>query len=322
MVPWTTRSGRTPATRTSSSRTTCSPPACPPSSPSGCRGASRTTTGGTRRSTSTARSSAARMPQGRTMLTDENGRTVVERGPGRQRQAAAPASISTRRASGPSSCTRRSASGWRRSRIPSCSPPAARAINDWAHRVPASSSRATCAPRRSRCSTPNTPWPRSQRAAGLGFHAAYLSVTPGARRARLERPTAGSPLWAALEETGLVVAFHIGTEAARRQRRSTAAYFRGPGGALINYVETTYGGQRAVTKMIAVGRVRPPPGLQGDGVRGRGDVGAVRRRPSRRGATASTASAVRAAAASGCRASTSTRTSTPRSSTTGRRSRR
>jgi predicted TIM-barrel fold metal-dependent hydrolase len=30
-------------------------------------------------------------------------------------------------------------------------------------------------------------------------------------------------------------------------------YYRGPGGALLNYVETTYGGQRAVTKLIAGG---------------------------------------------------------------------
>ena len=46
--------------------------------------------------------------------------------------------------------------------------------------------------------------------------------------------------------------FHIGTEP-HDASSFHGAYFRGPGGALLNYVETTYGGQRAVTKMIAAG---------------------------------------------------------------------
>jgi predicted TIM-barrel fold metal-dependent hydrolase len=89
------------------------------------------------------------------------------------------------------------------------------------------------------------------RAAELGFKAGYFSVTPG-----LGAPDwhyeVWEPLWAAIAETGMVVAFHIGTEA-HDATTMHGAYYRGPGGALINYTETTYGGQRAVTKLIASG---------------------------------------------------------------------
>jgi predicted TIM-barrel fold metal-dependent hydrolase len=89
------------------------------------------------------------------------------------------------------------------------------------------------------------------RAAGIGFQAGYFSVTPG-----LGAPDwnyeVWEPLWAAIAETGLVVAFHIGTEA-HDATTMHGAYFRGPGGALVNYTETTYGGQRAITKLIASG---------------------------------------------------------------------
>ena len=55
------------------------------------------------------------------------------------------------------------------------------------------------------------------------------------------------PLWAAAEDTGMVLGFHIGSD-------GTAAgptVFRGPGGAVLNYVETTYGGQKVATKLVA-----------------------------------------------------------------------
>jgi predicted TIM-barrel fold metal-dependent hydrolase len=63
------------------------------------------------------------------------------------------------------------------------------------------------------------------------------------------------PLWAAAEETGLVVGFHIGTE-------GNANPFRGPGGAVLNYVETTYGGQRAAAKLVASGALDRHPSLK------------------------------------------------------------
>ena len=55
-----------------------------------------------------------------------------------------------------------------------------------------------------------------------------------------------------MEETGLVIGFHIGSEP-HEADASNGLYYRGPGGALLNYMETTYGGQRAVAMLIAGG---------------------------------------------------------------------
>jgi predicted TIM-barrel fold metal-dependent hydrolase len=65
------------------------------------------------------------------------------------------------------------------------------------------------------------------------------------------------PLWAAAEEAGLVVGFHIGTESADK-----IVAFRGPGGAVLNYVETTFGGQRAAMKMVTSGALDRHPDLK------------------------------------------------------------
>jgi predicted TIM-barrel fold metal-dependent hydrolase len=65
------------------------------------------------------------------------------------------------------------------------------------------------------------------------------------------------PLWAAAEEAGMVVGFHIGTESADQ-----ITAFRGPGGAVLNYVETTFGGQRAAMKMVTSGALDRHPGLK------------------------------------------------------------
>jgi predicted TIM-barrel fold metal-dependent hydrolase len=64
------------------------------------------------------------------------------------------------------------------------------------------------------------------------------------------------PLWAAAEEAGVVVGFHIGTDG------GDPAVFRGPGGAVLNYVETTYGGQRVATKLVTSGALDRHPGLK------------------------------------------------------------
>lgn len=64
-----------------------------------------------------------------------------------------------------------------------------------------------------------------------------------------------------LDETGLVLGFHIGTEP-HDATTFHGAYFRGAGGALLNYMETTYGGQRAAAKMIASGVFDRRPSLK------------------------------------------------------------
>lgn len=133
-----------------------------------------------------------------------------------------------------------------------------RAVNDWALDVQRQSPRFVCTATIPLL-TVDTATAEVARAAAAGYHAAYLSVAP---------PTAEDwndpvwePLWAALEETGLVVAFHIGTEP-HDAGGFHGNYYRGPGGAILNYMETTFGGQRAVAKMIASGVFDRYPGLR------------------------------------------------------------
>ena len=59
----------------------------------------------------------------------------------------------------------------------------------------------------------------------------------------------------------MVLGFHIGTEP-HTPDESTGVYFRGPGGAVLNYVETTYGGQRCVTQLISSGALDRHPDLR------------------------------------------------------------
>lgn len=133
-----------------------------------------------------------------------------------------------------------------------------RAINDWAIGFQEFSPRYVCT-----ATIPLLDTERAvaeiERAAGLGFHAAYFSVAPPTEEDwNHER---WEPVWATLAETDLVCCFHIGTEPHDAQV-THGAYFRGPGGALLNYVETTYGGQRAVTKLIAAGVFDRHPALR------------------------------------------------------------
>jgi predicted TIM-barrel fold metal-dependent hydrolase len=65
------------------------------------------------------------------------------------------------------------------------------------------------------------------------------------------------PLWAAAEDAGMVVGFHIGTDGGDQ-----ATIFRGPGGAVLNYVQTGYGGQYAAMKLVASGALERHPRLK------------------------------------------------------------
>ncbi len=92
------------------------------------------------------------------------------------------------------------------------------------------------------------------RAAANGFYAVFIPTVPPQGR-----PTWNSdewePLWQAVEETGLILSIHIGTD-------GETVMFRGPGGAVLNYVDTTYGGQRATTQLIAGGALDRHPDLK------------------------------------------------------------
>lgn len=90
-----------------------------------------------------------------------------------------------------------------------------------------------------------------KRSAADGFLAGFLPVLPPLGRPDWHHEE-WDPMWDAFADTGMRIAFHIGTEPLEPTER-TGVYFRGRGGAVLNYVETTYGGQKAVTKLIASG---------------------------------------------------------------------
>jgi predicted TIM-barrel fold metal-dependent hydrolase len=65
------------------------------------------------------------------------------------------------------------------------------------------------------------------------------------------------PLWAAAEESGTVIAFHIGTDGVDQ-----ATVFGGPGGAVLNYVVTGFGGQYAAMKLVTSGALDRHPTMK------------------------------------------------------------
>ncbi|MGV0793256.1 amidohydrolase family protein [Mycolicibacterium sp. XJ1819] len=63
------------------------------------------------------------------------------------------------------------------------------------------------------------------------------------------------PLWAAAEANNIVLAYHIGTGGEN-------VVYRGPGGAVVNYMETTYPGMRVVSHLVAGGALDRHPELK------------------------------------------------------------
>jgi predicted TIM-barrel fold metal-dependent hydrolase len=95
-----------------------------------------------------------------------------------------------------------------------------------------------------------------QWAADKGFKAVFLPTTPHPSADDWHRES-WEPLWSAAEEAGMVLAFHIGTDPVDvtigGATGGLGLVYRGPGGAVMNYAETTFSGQRAAMKMVASG---------------------------------------------------------------------
>ena len=92
-----------------------------------------------------------------------------------------------------------------------------------------------------------------QRAVERGYQAVFLPTMPVEGREYSQ--DVWSDFWPAAEEAGVLVAFHIGTG------RDPKVY-RGPGGAIVNYVETTLYGMRVVTHLVASGVLDRHPNLK------------------------------------------------------------
>jgi predicted TIM-barrel fold metal-dependent hydrolase len=94
------------------------------------------------------------------------------------------------------------------------------------------------------------------RCAAMGFHAVFVPTGPPAGLPYWNDDV-WAPLWAACAESNLVVAFHIGTNGAPGARR-----FRGVGGSLLNYVDTSCEGQLAVVGIVGSGALERHPDLK------------------------------------------------------------
>jgi predicted TIM-barrel fold metal-dependent hydrolase len=103
-----------------------------------------------------------------------------------------------------------------------------------------------------------------ERIAEMGYRAVYLPVQPHPLQKDYNRDD-WEPFWAAAEAANMVIAFHIGTDPVDLSDAKSGngqVKFRGPGGAVLNYTETTFGGQRAVMKLVASGALDRHPSLK------------------------------------------------------------
>src|SRR3978361_2371606 len=105
-----------------------------------------------------------------------------------------------------------------------------------------------------------------QWAADKGFKAVFLPTTPHPSAPDWHR-NEWEPFWAAAEEAGIVLAFHIGTDPVEVTASNSATggagqVYPGAGGRIMNYAETTFSGQRAAMKMVASGALDRHPDLK------------------------------------------------------------
>lgn len=132
-------------------------------------------------------------------------------------------------------------------------------INDWALEFQEHSPRFVCTAHLPLLSIDDTVR-EVRRTHEMGFKAAFFPVEPPPSRPRFNQD-AWEPLWTVLEETGMVMAVHIGTES-HDAGVINGQYHRGPGGAVLNYFETSFGGQRIAAQMITSGALDRHPGLK------------------------------------------------------------
>ncbi|HEY3016261.1 MAG TPA: amidohydrolase family protein [Nocardioides sp.] len=101
-----------------------------------------------------------------------------------------------------------------------------------------------------------------ERIAEMGYRAVFLPVAPHPQQKDYNQDV-WEPFWTAAERANMVLAFHIGTDPVDLSKGNHGEVkYRGPGGAVLNYTETSFGGQRAVMKMVASGALDRHPDLK------------------------------------------------------------
>src|ERR1700753_607786 len=98
-------------------------------------------------------------------------------------------------------------------------------------------------------------------AAEQGFTSVFLPTTPHPSAPNWHRDD-WEPFWDVCDKAGIVPAFHIGTDPVDMTSGGAGQVYRGPGGAIMNYAETTFSGQRAAMKLVAGGALDRHPNLK------------------------------------------------------------
>jgi predicted TIM-barrel fold metal-dependent hydrolase len=97
-----------------------------------------------------------------------------------------------------------------------------------------------------------------RRCASRGFHAISVAARPPGGRPAWTHPT-WEPLWTEIEESGMVLTVHIGTD---KENLDDLIAYRGNGGAVLNYVDTSFGGMRIAAELVASGALDRHPGIR------------------------------------------------------------
>ena len=136
------------------------------------------------------------------------------------------------------------------------------ALNDWAVEMQDQSPRFVCTAALPLIDIDDA-IKEAKRTAALGLKAVSLPARPGLANGQTPSYVDPffDPLWDVLDDLGTRVAFHIGTEPHTPDVR-TGVLHTGRGGAVMNYTETTFGGQRVACQMVASGALDKRPNLK------------------------------------------------------------
>lgn len=93
------------------------------------------------------------------------------------------------------------------------------------------------------------------------FKTVFLPTTPHPSAPDWHRKE-WEPFWDICDKAGIIPAFHIGTDPVDMTSGGAGQVYRGPGGAVMNYTETTFSGQRAAMKLVASGALDRRPDLK------------------------------------------------------------
>jgi len=95
----------------------------------------------------------------------------------------------------------------------------------------------------------------------LGFHAINLPSLLDDDVIKGWNYDIWEPLWNTAEELGMVLCSHVGSEA-KDPDGPGHQHFHGPGGAVMNYVDSAFGGLRLATMLVSSGVLDRHPGLR------------------------------------------------------------